>query len=609
MCQFENVDDGVKQNAKITELAKSSDKTELISAEEKRESKRKRQNILENLDKNYDRELNSILGRIGNLDSKQQSEKARQLAMMKLRRERQNLKHENLGYEANKFTREITMIQDKSRTEKDRQRQLAQERHRQRMAARAKQSEVEREENVKEMIDNIFDEDKLRDNIVDAEVNSEMTLIEQIMNNLDLLHQKELSVLESLFFTVIDNETTFKQAEQMDQADLDKRLARYQSKRIKYFNSCIAEEMPDHLIVQNLTTQMELMAKVTMLKIVQMMKSKDISHDETTIELTSTLKSLQKFVIDNVELILETENDDDTLTELVKVLIRARNEFWSPNSTTVLLYEIPNIAEQGKQIGQQWLHLARKQLRREIGQDLMAKKLADLREESRQKQGVNANQLGQYDRMKTVIDPNITKADEDALVAKLKRDLANEERRSRMARNTYRDKLQKQLLKARESKLAAEEKQVEDLTAIMRDHTIFIERDADRRAKQKLQLTEVITRKKREKTIIMEQKKQGKTFLERHENEDMDNLAAKLQAEAEDQQRESKVREGLPRENTDDALKSAEMTSEVIEDVTTLQMQREKTMARKRSKKVKRKSEAANSEPVTTESPAEPKNV
>ena len=199
--------------------------------------------------------------------------------------------------------------------------------------------------------------------------------------------------------------------------------------------------------------------------------------------------------------------------------------------------------------------MARKQLRREIGQDLMAKKLADLREESRKNQGVSANQLGQYDRMKTVIDPNITKADEDALVAKLKRDLANEERRSRMARNTYREKLQKQLQKARESKLAAEEKQVEDLTAIMRDHTIFIERDADRRAKQKLQLTEVITRKKREKTMIMEQKKAGKTFLERHENEDMDTLAAKLQKEAEQTQRESKVREEIQRENTDDALK------------------------------------------------------
>ena len=138
VCQFENVDEGVKKNAKIAELAKLSDKSEQISAEEKRESKQKRKNILENLDKNYDRELNSILGRIGNLDNKQQSEKARQLAMMKLRRERQNLKHENLGHEANKFTREMTMIQDKSRTEKDRQRQLAQERHRQRMAARAK---------------------------------------------------------------------------------------------------------------------------------------------------------------------------------------------------------------------------------------------------------------------------------------------------------------------------------------------------------------------------------------------------------------------------------------------------------------------------------------
>ena len=54
----------------------------------------------------------------------------------------------------------------------------------------------------------------------------------------------------------------------MSRADLDKRLARYQGKRIKYFNACITDETPEHLIVQNVTTQMELMAKVTMLKIV-----------------------------------------------------------------------------------------------------------------------------------------------------------------------------------------------------------------------------------------------------------------------------------------------------------------------------------------------------
>ena len=347
---------------------------------------------------------------------------------------------------------------------------------------------------------------------------------------------------------------------------------------------------------------MELMAKVTMLTIVKTMKTRQLSYDETIIELTSTLKSLQKFIADNVELILEEENDDDTLVELVKVLIRARNEFWSPNTTTLLLYAIPDTAEMGKNIAQQWLHLARKQLRREIGHDLMAKKLADLRKESRAKQGVSSAQLGQYDRMKSVIEPNITKADEEALVAKLKRDLANEERRSRMARNTYRDKLQKQLQKARESKMAAEEKQVEDLTAIMRDHTIFIERDADRRARQKLQLTEVITRKKREKTIIMEQrnKQHGTTFIERHENEDMDSLAAKLQAEAEEDQRESKLKtasaaeiEALHRENTEEALKKSENDEVLIEQgVNELSLVREKTqMRRKKSKKQRKTTE------------------
>ena len=76
-----------------------------------------------------------------------------------------------------------------------------------------------------------------------------------------------------------------------------------------------------------------------------------MTRDDTSIELTSSLKTLQKFVMENVERILEEESDDDTLTEVVKILIRARNEFWSPNVTTLLLYEIPNAADQGKSIG------------------------------------------------------------------------------------------------------------------------------------------------------------------------------------------------------------------------------------------------------------------
>ena len=221
IAEAENIDDAIKSNAKIKQLAAMADKGDVLTTEEKRASKAKRQNILENLDKNYDRELNSIMGRIGNIDNTQQAEKARQLAMMRLRREKQNLKHENLGYEANKFTREMTMIQDRSQTEQQRQRQLAKERHQKRLAARAKLNEAEKEEHVKEMIDNIFDEEKLKENIVDAEVNSEMPLIEQIMSNLEVLHQKELGILDSLFFTVVDNEATFNQAQQMEPGMID----------------------------------------------------------------------------------------------------------------------------------------------------------------------------------------------------------------------------------------------------------------------------------------------------------------------------------------------------------------------------------------------------
>ena len=132
----ENMENAIKTSVKIANLRKLSDGSDQLSEEEKRKSQAKRKNILDNLDKNYDNELNNILGRIGSIENKQQAERARQLAMIKLRKEKQNLKHEDLGYKAHEFTREMTMIQNRGETEKQRQRQLAKDRHQQRLAAR-----------------------------------------------------------------------------------------------------------------------------------------------------------------------------------------------------------------------------------------------------------------------------------------------------------------------------------------------------------------------------------------------------------------------------------------------------------------------------------------
>ena len=83
-----------------------------------------------------------------------------------------------------------------------------------------------------------------------------------------------------------------------------------------------------------------------------------------------------------LEKLIESENDNDVLQEVVKVIIRSQNEFWSSNITSTLLY--PEFKEnEGITLAEQWMYIARTQLRKEIGEIMLQKKLAQLRDAER----------------------------------------------------------------------------------------------------------------------------------------------------------------------------------------------------------------------------------
>ena len=132
-----------------------------------------------------------------------------------------------------------------------------------------------------------------KDNIADVEVTSEKSIVEQVMENIDSLHARENIILENLFVTAFDNAETFEVAKEMSEKDLLGRIAKYQKKRTKYFQKWVEEEMPEHLIVTNVTDQMELMAKVTILKLVADMKANQSTAEDAQIELISQLKTRQ----------------------------------------------------------------------------------------------------------------------------------------------------------------------------------------------------------------------------------------------------------------------------------------------------------------------------
>ena len=210
------------------------------------------------------------------------------------------------------------------------------------------------------------------------------------------------------------------------------------------------------------------------------------------------------------------EKDDDVLREVVKIIIRSRNEFWSSNITSTLLYTEPISDAQAKQLAEQWLFIARRQLRKEIGAEMISKKIAQLRKQDREQDGV-VDTLGYAGRKKTVIDIEITKEDEDNYVQKLQKDLEENQRKSHAARNTYRDMLNAKLAKARASRIEKEyQKHLETektLLNLNRDHTMFIDKRKSQADLQKDRISRMITQKKREKTMTIDLKKSQQVLL------------------------------------------------------------------------------------------------
>merc|ERR1712235_100079 len=91
------------------------------------------------------------------------------------------------------------------------------------------------------------------------------------------------------------------------------------------------------------------------------------------------------------------------------------------------------------------------------------------------------------------------------------------------------------------------------LLNLNKDHTMFIDKRKSQADLQKDRISRMITQKKREKTMTIERKSQQmreKTFIDRVENEDMEQIAAKLQQEA-NQEKENRASEITPPKMTD----------------------------------------------------------
>ena len=243
-------------------------------------------------------------------------------------------------------------------------------------------------------------------------------MFDQVLNAMGSLQSSEVSLMEGLMATAQDNGETLSEAESMEPAKLAKKQKSYAKRRKDYLEKCLGEEVPDHLVVKNVLAQKELMTKVTILKIAEE-KSKDskVINDDVAVLVASELATRQKLEMKHFEAELEGIEDEILLKELIKVLKRARNEFWSLNITSTLLYP-PVSAGDGKAIGQEWIRLAKVSLRENIGEKIMEKKIGEKRRDRRKEENISSRPA--FYTEKTVVDVTVTAEEQNQYIQKIK---------------------------------------------------------------------------------------------------------------------------------------------------------------------------------------------
>ena len=181
----DDIDAAIKGHKRIAALAAKASKEDLISEEEKAESAEKRKNVLTDLGKNYERELQGILAAADQQADKQKAEKARQLKIAMIRKEKKQIEKENQTEAIGMFVREMTMATANTEKRVNDERKRQQELQKEKLAAmkrkRKTMSEKAKEEQIQQEIETFFDKTEIENNISDIDSFTEDTLFDQVL--------------------------------------------------------------------------------------------------------------------------------------------------------------------------------------------------------------------------------------------------------------------------------------------------------------------------------------------------------------------------------------------------------------------------------------------
>ncbi|XP_070559138.1 trichohyalin-like isoform X2 [Ptychodera flava] len=344
---------------------------EILDEEERQEEEKemaKRRNILEELNHHYEDEKEALMAALRGQDQRFMTERERQFALAKLRREQLRMKQEDKFDSAamlfsiaqqNEATRHASVSKDR-----ERQKQLAKERleaAKKRRASKdvpAKSSILERliqEEEDNKKTDAMFLFKKNREGIV--------ALQEAVLVELEKKHQKESDMLLQLIQTAERNKPGKELAKKLSDEKLREKLQHLEEKRRRWrkksqkdadvadFHDLPPEKLGEHLtkLAANQERQYDIMEESVLHKVEETRRSltrqasftEEELSTETAVSLMSSLQEKQQTESTAMSSILASEKQAALFENLKEDQRRSRREGWFDNLAMTVLGTSP----------------------------------------------------------------------------------------------------------------------------------------------------------------------------------------------------------------------------------------------------------------------------
>ena len=266
--------------------------------------------------------------------------------------------------------------------------------------------------------------------------------------------------------------------------------------------------------------QKTLLTKAMILRYVKFNKEKNISktseeadaYEDVAIYLSSELATRQALELKNFETMLE-DLEDQVLKELIKLLKRAKNEFWSPNITSVMFYP-PMTKEDGPALAQAWINQAKKRgsgifkiffhvLKNSLGAaagKLIDQKISQKRKDDRASENI------QLTRQHTIIGKPLTQQEEQDFMKQIQDNMFKRQSTIIQARASQAQKLFERRSQMKEKQQAKTKAEIDKaLEGLDREKTMMI----NTRKSQSTGLENRLDTLRLERTMTQARKSQG----------------------------------------------------------------------------------------------------